>query len=59
MNVSIENGEMIIRLKVNNPPTLSSTGKTLTLASTHGFTDAGITHNDKPVKINVNAFIKP
>ena len=63
MKVTIEGNELVIRLPIQNPPVLSSTGKTLMVATTSGNkkTEATIRHNgqDKPVTIGVNAYIYP
>jgi hypothetical protein len=57
VKVSIENGELVIRLPVNKPPVLSSTGKTLVIASTHGNQRTEALVEGQPVVVGVNAYI--
>lgn len=57
MKVTIENGELVIRLPMNKTPVLSASGKTYVVASTHGnkVTEAQV--NGKNVVVGVNAYI--
>ena len=57
MRVSIEKGELVIRLPLNQPPVLSASGKTLVVASTRGnkVTEAQV--NGKNVVVGLNAYI--
>jgi hypothetical protein len=57
VKVSIENGELVIRLPLNQPPVLSSSGKTLVVASTHGNRPTNAVIDGRPVIIGVNAYI--
>lgn len=56
MKVEVKDGKMIITLDMKEP-TPSGTGKTLCVAGTNGYVDAGVNVAGKPVKINVNAYI--
>lgn len=57
MKVSIENGELIIRLPLNRPPVPSASGKTLVVASTHGNQKTDAVLNGQPIIVGVNAYI--
>jgi hypothetical protein len=57
MKVLIENGELVIRLRLNKPPVPSSTGKTLVVASTRGNQRTEAVVDGQPVVIGVNAYI--
>jgi hypothetical protein len=57
MKATIENGELIIRLPLNKTPVLSSSGKPLVVASTHGNQKTEAAVNSQPVIIGVNAYI--
>jgi hypothetical protein len=57
MKVSIENGELIIRLPLNRPPVPSTSGKTLVVASTHGNHKSDAVLNGQPLIVGVNAYI--
>ena len=57
MKATIENGELIIRLPVNKTPILSTSGKTLIIASTHGNQKTDAVINGQPVVIRANASI--
>jgi hypothetical protein len=57
MKATIENGELVIRLPLNKTPVLSSSGKTLVVASTHGNQKTDAVVNDQPVIVGVNAYI--
>jgi len=56
-NVQIKDGTLVISIPMN-PPTRSSTGKTLVVASTHGNKTTECVVEGKPVIIGVNAYIK-
>lgn len=56
--VKIEGNVMVIRIPMNKPPTLSSSGKTLLVASTNGGRKTDLQVDGKQVSINVNAYIK-
>ena len=49
---------LVITIPVNQNPPASSTGKTLTVASTHGFQTTPLTIDGKPVKVSLNASIR-
>ena len=57
MKVSIENGELVIRLPLNRPPVSSASGKTLVVASTHGNQKTDAVLNGQPIIVGVNAYI--
>lgn len=57
MQVTIENGELVIRIATQTP-TPSATGKTLVVASTHGNQVTTAMVNGKPVTIGLNAYIR-
>ncbi|MHB1425757.1 MAG: hypothetical protein ACYC3I_21525 [Gemmataceae bacterium] len=57
MKATIENGELVIRLPLNNPPVPSGTGKSLVVASTHGNQKTDAVVNGQPVIVGVNAYI--
>lgn len=56
MKVEITNNEVVIRLPLTKP-ILSSTGKTFSIASTHGWQTTETVHEGKRVKLNVNVAI--
>jgi hypothetical protein len=58
MNVSIKDNKLTIIIDMQ-APTPSSTGKSLTVASTRGNMTTSATVNGKPVIIGLNAYIKP
>lgn len=55
--VEIKGNKMVITLDLT-APTASSTGKTLSVASTHGAMPSETKVDGKPVIVNVNAYIK-
>jgi hypothetical protein len=57
MKVAIEGGELVIRLPLNNPPTVSASGKTLVIASTRGNQKTEAVVQGQRVTIGVNAYI--
>lgn len=57
MEVKIEKGMLIIKIPVTEP-TLSATGKTLSVASSHGNKETTAMVQGKPVIVGVNAYIK-
>ena len=57
MKVTIENGELVIRLPLNNPPVPSSSGKTLVVASTHGNRPTNAVVDGQPIVVGVNAYV--
>jgi len=56
MKATIENGELVVRIPLQTP-TLSASGKTLVVASTHGNVKTDATVNGKQVTIGLNAYI--
>jgi len=59
MDVTIENGVMVIKIKMDNPPKRSASGKTLVVASSRGNVVTTAMVQDKPVVIGLNAYIQP
>jgi hypothetical protein len=57
VQATIENGELVIRLPLNQTPVLSTSGKSLVVASSHGNQKTDAIINDQPVIIGVNAYI--
>jgi hypothetical protein len=57
VKVTIENGELVIRLPLNNPPVPSSSGKTLVVASTHGNRPTNAVVDGQPIVVGVNAYV--
>jgi hypothetical protein len=58
LTAKIENGEMVIRIPVCNPPVMSKSGKSDIVASTNGNMTTELTVNGRPVVIGLNAYIK-
>ena len=57
MKVSIQNGELVIRLPLNQPPVPSASGKTLVIASTRGNQRSDAVVDGQAVVVGVNAYI--
>jgi hypothetical protein len=57
MKATIENGELVIRLPLNKTPVLSSSGKTLVVATTHCNQKTDAIVAGQPVIVGVNAYI--
>ena len=57
MQVTIENGSLVIRLPIEQPRR-SASGKTMVVASTHGNVVTNAVIGGKPVTVGVNAYIK-
>lgn len=57
MNVTIENGQLVIRVPMQTP-TPSATGKTLVVASSRGNKATDCVVNGKPVIVGLNAYIQ-
>lgn len=58
MKATIKDGILIVEIPLQTP-TPSSTGKSLTVATTRGNAVTTATVNGKPVIIGLNAYIKP
>jgi len=60
MKVSVEKGELVIKLPMNDEKNLpmSKTGKTLSVASSSGNKPTSVTVNGKTVIVGVNAYIQ-
>jgi hypothetical protein len=57
VKVTIENGELVIRLPLNKPPRPSGSGKSLVVASSHGNQRSEAVLDGQPVVVGVNAYI--
>ena len=57
MKVTIENGELVVRIPVNAPPRPSKSGKTLIVATSGGNQTTTAEVNGKPVTVGFNAYI--
>jgi hypothetical protein len=57
MEAKMENGFLVVRIPVQNPPVPSASGKTLVVASTHGNQKTEVSVNGKQVIIGLNAYI--
>jgi hypothetical protein len=57
VKVSIEGGELVIRLPLNQPPVPSASGKTLVVASTRGNRQTDAVIDGRPVVVGVNAYV--
>jgi hypothetical protein len=57
MKVTIEGGELVIRLPLHNPARPSVSGKTLVVASTRGNQRTEAVIDGQPVTVGVNAYI--
>jgi hypothetical protein len=57
MQVKLEGNELVIRIPTTKP-TPSGTGKTLSVASSHGNKTTEVVIDGKPVIVGVNAYIK-
>jgi hypothetical protein len=57
VKVTIDKGELVIRLPLNDPPVPSSSGKTLVVASTHGNKPTDAVLDGRPIIIGVNAYV--
>lgn len=57
VTAAIEGDYLVIRVPMNAKPTLSSTGKTLVVASSHGNKQTEVEIDGKPVIVGVNAYV--
>lgn len=57
MKATIENGELVLRIAVNDPPRPSKSGKTLIVATSGGNVATTAEVNGKPVVVGLNAYI--
>lgn len=58
MEATIEKGHLTIRIPVNAKPTVSDSGKTLQVASSHGNAPTSVQVDGSPLIVGVNAYIK-
>lgn len=57
MKVTIEGNELVIRIPAEKNPSLSKTGKTKIVASSHGNQKTGVQVNGQEVIVGLNAYI--
>ena len=57
MKVSIENGDLVIRLPLNKNPLPSASGKSVVIASTRGNQKTEAVLNGQPIIVGVNAYV--
>ena len=57
LTAAIEGDFLVLRVPLNAKPTLSATGKTLVIASSHGNKQTEVQVEGKPVYVGVNAYI--
>jgi hypothetical protein len=57
LSATIEGEYLVIRVPLNPKPILSSTGKTLVVASSHGNKQTEVEIDGQPVIVGVNAYI--
>jgi len=57
VKVSLENNELVIRIPTTEPK-LSPSGKTRSVASSHGNITTSVMIDGKPVTVGLNAYIK-
>ncbi len=57
LKVTLKGNVLHIELPIDEQPKLSSTGKTLVVASTHGNVNTGIEIQGKALMVGVNGFI--
>jgi hypothetical protein len=57
VKVTIEKGELVIRLPLHQPPVPSASGKTLVVASTRGNQRTDAVIDGQTVVIGVNAYV--
>ena len=58
MKVEEKGNQLVITIDKNKVPTVSPSGKTLQVASSHGNTPTAVMVAGSPVIVGVNAFIK-
>lgn len=56
MKVTIENGELVVRLPIK--PEVSASGKSVVIASTRGNQPTTVQYDGKVVTLGVNAYVK-
>jgi len=57
LTATIEGNDLVIRVPLNATPVLSSTGKSLVIATSHGNQKTKAMVNGQPVVVGVNAYI--
>lgn len=57
MKVELKDGNLIISIPVQTPPTPSASGKTLVVASTRGNVKTGVMVQGKEITLGLNAYI--
>jgi hypothetical protein len=56
MEVTQEKGNLVIKIPMNSPPSLSASQKSFVVASTRGNVETNLVIDGKPVKLGVNAY---
>ena len=56
MEVTLQGNKLIIELEIEETPSLSSSGKTLSLASSKGNHKTGLRHEGQEIIVGVNAY---
>ncbi len=59
MKVTIEKGELVIRIPMAKTPQRSASGKTLVVASSHGSQVTEAKVDGCPIIVGINAYYKP
>lgn len=57
MEVKLENGMIVIRMPISDPPVASGSGKSLVLASTRGNVKTTTVYKGKPITVGINAYV--
>lgn len=58
MKAEIKDGNLIVTIPINDPPTESKSGKTLVVASSRGNLKTEAKIDGKPITVGLNAYIK-
>lgn len=58
VEVKVEGKDLVIRIPMNAQPEVSTSGKSLVVASTHGNLVTAAQVNGKPLTLGLNAYIK-
>lgn len=59
LSIKVEDGFLILQLRLQKPVRSKSTGKTRVIATTHGTLTTDAIYKGKHISVNVNAFIYP
>lgn len=58
MQTEVKGDNLVITIPMNKKPTVSASGKTLQVASSHGNTPTSTQVQDSPLIVGVNAYIR-